>query len=292
MARFVSFKINIAKPNYILDEYQAYIGLSLRQLKATATRAVRVRRTSDNTETDIGFVKGDFDTATFSSFIGVSEGRIVTLYDQSGAGRNATQNSQALQPRIDLNIKNGKPAIFWNGGQVLSYAGVNFLSGLNPSFSIITTFSTTNISTVNDLFTGSESQFLPGGAGGVYYGQRINTDGSFRIYKRFNGSSDKNVTSAVSQIAINNWYINENYSNAGTIQNYLNNTQIITNGDLTGANSTYNLIDIGCLRANGVTGGTAFYKGYSADIIGLDTYDEVNAGENIKNSTNSYYNIF
>lgn len=85
----------------------------LRQLRsAYSGSAVRVRRSSDSTEQDIGFDgSGEFDSASFSSFVGGGTGYVKTLYDQSGNGRNATQATTGSQPQIEASSINGKYAI-------------------------------------------------------------------------------------------------------------------------------------------------------------------------------------
>jgi hypothetical protein len=74
--------------------------LSLRKLISTATNSIRVRRSSDNTEQDIGFVGNSLDTASLASFVGAGNGFVVTFYDQTGNGEHATQATAANQPRI------------------------------------------------------------------------------------------------------------------------------------------------------------------------------------------------
>lgn len=65
--------------------------------------AVRVRRSSDNTLTDIGFLgNGDFDATSYLAFIGGGNGFAHTLYDQSGNSRNQVQATAAAQPQIGV----------------------------------------------------------------------------------------------------------------------------------------------------------------------------------------------
>jgi len=61
--------------------------------------AIRVRRSSDNAEQDIGFSGGTLDTNALTSFVS-QDGYVVTWYDQSGNNRDATQSTQADQPQI------------------------------------------------------------------------------------------------------------------------------------------------------------------------------------------------
>lgn len=74
---------------------------SLRRVRtAYAGFAIRVRRSNDSVETDIGFVSGRLDTAALLAHCGGNSGSIVTWYDQSGNGRNMAQALAARQPRI------------------------------------------------------------------------------------------------------------------------------------------------------------------------------------------------
>lgn len=84
----------------LLDSYTAAVGYSLRRLRTAYTgSAVRVRRSSDNAEQDIGFVSGRLDTASLLSFCGAGNGFVTTWYDQVGTN-NAGQGTAADQPQI------------------------------------------------------------------------------------------------------------------------------------------------------------------------------------------------
>ena len=72
----------------------------LRRLHPDAVNAVRVRRSSDNTETDIGFSGDHLDTSALTTFVGAGNGFIKTWYDQSGNGRDLTQTTTANQAKV------------------------------------------------------------------------------------------------------------------------------------------------------------------------------------------------
>lgn len=106
--------------SYLLDTYTgATVGYALHKLSSTATNCIRIRRSSDNTEQDIGFVGEDLDTAAISSFVGSNSAYIKTWYDQSGNGNNLTQTTNSKQPRIvnvgTLDIRNALPAMVLDG---------------------------------------------------------------------------------------------------------------------------------------------------------------------------------
>lgn len=86
----------------LLDTYTGAAGAySLRKLRtAYSGSCLRVRRSSDSTEQDIGFAgSGLIDTASLLSFCGAGDGFVTTWYDQVGSA-NAPQANTALQPRI------------------------------------------------------------------------------------------------------------------------------------------------------------------------------------------------
>jgi len=94
---------------------------SLRKLRGSYSgSAIRVRRSSDDTEQDIGFdAAGGLDTAGLLSFVGAGNGFVKTWYDQSGNSKNVTQTTAASQPQIVSSgsvISQGtRPALSFDG---------------------------------------------------------------------------------------------------------------------------------------------------------------------------------
>jgi hypothetical protein len=108
--------------NLLLDDYpNAAAAYSLRKLdKDYAGNCIRVRRSNDNAESDIGFTSsGDLDTATLKTFVGANNGLVVRWYDQSGSARDASQSTAANQPRIVnagvVERQNNKVAVVYDG---------------------------------------------------------------------------------------------------------------------------------------------------------------------------------
>jgi len=96
----------------------ASLGLSLRLLDRNYTGfCIKVRRSSDNNELDIGFVNNELDIVSLLNFVGSGDGKVIIWYDQSGNGNNATQITASKQPTIvgngSLILDNGKPAILF-----------------------------------------------------------------------------------------------------------------------------------------------------------------------------------
>ena len=137
MRRFVYYGASRAAASLLLDLYPATAAYSLRKLRTAYTgSAIRVRRSSDNAEQDIGFSGGELDTASLLSFVGVGNGFVTTWYDQQGAN-NLTQGSSALQPQIvsssSLITRGGKAAVKFLNSRLLYNANVFNTGGLNTS---------------------------------------------------------------------------------------------------------------------------------------------------------------
>jgi hypothetical protein len=120
---------------FLLDTYtSAAAAYSLRKLRSAYTgSAIRVRRSSDNTEQDVGFSSAfGLDTSSLTSFCGSGNGFVTTWYDQSGNGRNATQTTAANQPQNvsagSVLNENSKPSLK--------------IDGINDEFALSSTITT------------------------------------------------------------------------------------------------------------------------------------------------------
>jgi hypothetical protein len=133
----------------LLDTYTgAAVAYSLRKLRTAYTgAAIRVRRSSDNTEQDFGFVANVLDTASLLTFCGAGNGFVTTFYDQSGNGKNVTQSTAIRQPQIvssgSVLTLNTKPTIrlskannqYWSNNTVnaINNASFNWVGGITGS---------------------------------------------------------------------------------------------------------------------------------------------------------------
>lgn len=108
--------------SFLLDDYPNVAGnsYSLRNLKSTTTNVIRVRRSTDNLESD--FSASDITDGTLASFCGEGIGKdgfVVKWYDQTGGDH--LKNTAALeQPKIvedgAVILENGKPCVKFDGG--------------------------------------------------------------------------------------------------------------------------------------------------------------------------------
>ena len=119
--------IYAATADKLLDTYTgAAAAFSVRLLdKDYSGNCMRIRRDSDDSETDIGFDgSGDLDTSAIATHCGSANGYVVTWYDQANVGgtaNNATQSTGGDQPQI----YNGSAVITTNGKPALNFDGSN-----------------------------------------------------------------------------------------------------------------------------------------------------------------------
>lgn len=107
----------------LLDTYSGAAAAysAARRLSSTYTGSlIRVRRSSDNTEQDIGYDSNNvLDESALTTFVGANSAYITIWYDQSGNGNNATQTTAVNQPRIvnagTIDKINGKPSMLFDG---------------------------------------------------------------------------------------------------------------------------------------------------------------------------------
>jgi hypothetical protein len=127
--------------NYVLDAFPgAVAAYSLRKLRYNYKGPViRVRRSSDNAEQDIGFdgdgIGSRLDERALLAFVGNANGFVTMWYDQSGNGMDQTRVTANEQPQIVTNgtiyTDNGKHAIYFDGTK--SFRSINTISLTSPA---------------------------------------------------------------------------------------------------------------------------------------------------------------
>jgi len=134
----------------LLDLYPgAAAAYSVRKLRNAYTgSAIRVRRSSDNTEQNIGFTSaGNLDTTALTTFCSGTDGFVTTWYDQSTNLVNVTQTTALIQPQI---VSSGSVITSTGIGAAkpsLSFAGTRYLLRAFLNFTDYSTFSIQKLST-------------------------------------------------------------------------------------------------------------------------------------------------
>lgn len=261
----------------LLDAYpNAAAAYSLRKLRSAYTgSAIRVRRSSDNTEQDIGFsVLGGLDTSSLTSFCGSGDGFVTTWYDQSGNANNATQSTAINQPQIvssgSVILENTKPTISWLSG----------LSGLD-----FTTFSASSVTMFMVIKAKNDPALTQGDSGFVTFGTYTSLnhypfidgniyEGSFSTVRHTIG----NPTTLLSQLNLYNAF-----SKSGNYTSYLNGTQIFT--------TSTNTVGINSSPKIGSKSTTAGMNSFLSELI-IYPSDESSNRTGIESNINTYYGIY
>jgi hypothetical protein len=282
---------SFASFTFLLDLFpNAAAAYSLRKLRsAYSGNAIRVRRSSDNAEQDIGFVNNILDISSLLSFVGASDGFVRTWYDQGVAGRNGNQTTLARQPRIVnsgvLETLNSKPCInTYQQNQFRDFqTTLSNLQALPVSIVSVYKIDTLPTNPFNNITFNIGGTVSAGGGG---------------RYEQFNNNLDNNVTNRRNSIGTSpSTNIVEGFSIPKIFGSYFTPTQVESrlNGvDATPAaysgtqftsGSNFNLINANANESQ-FHGSKRFFE----QIIYLnDKYSDRIA---IESNINSFYNIY
>lgn len=265
----------------ILDTYSgAGSAFSVaRRLSSTYTGSlIRVRRSSDNTEQDIGYDSNNvLDESALTTFVGANNGFVTKIYDQSGNSAFASQSTAANQPQIVSSgtiIKvNSKPAMQFNGtSSSMTYNSNPFYTKNTYSFFDVAKYNSTNAfynmliaTSDNDIeirraAAGDSMQFIMGGTSGAAPTSSIAINNLQRLFSFYRKSSVEAKA-----------YINNTADGTATPNS---NTQ---------ANTTLYL---------GSRGGSSFIlDGYMQEVL-IFTTDQSANHSNINGNINTFYSIY
>lgn len=261
--------IAVVGSDLLLDSFpSASVAYGMRKLdKDYSGNCIRVRRGSDNTESDIGFVNGNLDTASLKTFVGTSTsdtGYVVTWYDQSGNSRNATQATAANQPYIiwggvvTRQGTNNMPSIRYNGGSEQLTAG-SFTLG-QPSTHFLLGKS-----------DGTNNRHFVDGQGGAR--QLIGVSGGNLIL--FAGS------------VLNHAAISTNYNIHSALFNSTSSTIAVNAGSTTTGNAGTSSMNLGIVIGTGAGSGNGLI-GYIGEYIVYNS-DKTSSMTAIRTNINNYY---
>ncbi len=105
-----------------------------KKLVSSATKCLRVKRSSDNTELDIGFNGNNLDTAALLAFVGAGNGTVSKLYDQAGShdfGAGAGSLPLIVESGVVCNFNN-HPAVKFDGS-TMDMSSTGTASTLQPA---------------------------------------------------------------------------------------------------------------------------------------------------------------
>ena len=143
---------------FVLDDYPAHVACSLQKLRsAYEGSAIRVRRSSDNAEQDIGFTGDDIDSSSLLTFVGAGDGFVTIAYDQVGSS-NFTQTTAARQPKV---VSSGVMITDTNGLAAIDFDGNDYM--LNSAIRVHAVLDFYRVGSTTDtsyiFLTGTSSQY-------------------------------------------------------------------------------------------------------------------------------------
>jgi hypothetical protein len=281
---------------YLVDSNKRSVvaAYSIRKLSKSYTGpCVRVRRSSDDTEYDVGFNgNGNLDENSLLGFLNGSDGFVSVWFDQSGLSRHAVQSGSTQQPRIALagviDKENGKPCLFFDGSN--DYLGNNSvgvaLSGNDAPKSLICVHKYVNATVNAQLVTcGRSTSQEPI----LALGTRSTTSVAYTYANRddVGGASFPQI---ITNIFANNTTLRMIcVYNTGTLGNIvINNEYVANNGNLDMGNVTYNQFAIGALWRSTPT---SFANVDIQEVIIYST-DEFQNRSIIETDINKYYKLY
>lgn len=276
---------------YLLDSYpNAAAAYSLRKLRgAYSGSAIRVRRSSDNTQSDIGFNgSGGLDTTALTTFVGSGNGFVSIWYDQSGNGRNATQTTLTYQFPIVLAgvvyTTNSKPAMYLNGSGSLTKLDLptGFLNAA-------TNLSLQMVVNIDNRTGENNAIFGPGSTFSAGLEILLLTFYSYRSYLRINNTA-RNVNSAEAYQLWNDnvQSLTEIYGNTTNVSAYKNNSSVtLTNSTAMPTLNFNGIYNIGNYAGNNASKN----YGYIQELI-IYTTNQLSNRSGIATNINSYYTIY
>jgi hypothetical protein len=277
----------------LLDVYTgAAAAYSLRKLRTAYTgAAIRVRRSSDNTEQDIGFVGVDLDTVSLKNFVGANSGFVTTWYDQSTNARNATQTTAANQPRVvnagAIERIAGKPSLFFDGSNDNLRADnvSDDFTGEDKPVTAFVIVNKTNTNTIG-IISGFGRSTNTNPILGVH---RMNASPSFEFQIRDNsGTLILRPASNISYAANTNYLftINSTGTAVNIYINSINRTPVINSVNVTSL--TLDRYTIGAITLPTTS---TYFGGYISENI-LYASDNSSNRTGIETNINSFYAIY
>lgn len=275
--------------NLPLDNVSASLAVSTRKLSSSYSgNCIRVRRSSDNTEQDIGFSGNALDTSSLLSFVGANDGFVVRWYDQSGNGRYFNQSTTANQPQI---VSSGSVVTGVGGEPALNCDGSNdgfSLLNSNATSTTISNIITASAYTAFSIFTLDTISTSTGatyvtpylwGDSGRYIGLHFMNTNKLRFYN-WDGSEDY----AELTVSTGTEYLAETRHESSTLYAKVNNGSEAS----AASGNTSNVLGSPQLATNS----TLFFDGKVTEVIFYNSALSSGDRSTVSTALNNYYTIF
>lgn len=275
----------------LLDTYSgASAAYSLRRLSSTYTgNLIRVRRSSDNAEQNIGFVNNVLDTASLLSFCGAGNGFVTTWYDQSGNNNNLTQTGAVYQPRIvnggAIETDGSKPSIRFAPSNSTPLFGGDILKVGSNSLCVYFVAKSNNTGYGQNIYVKSLT-----GPASSRYGFYNATDNKANSFVISSSNTDESIASTVASNA-RNLYSSEYIANTN-FKLYRNGVNEATRTPVTTIGTSSFEFQIGA--GNSGTGGQGYGYELNGNIQEMIFYlsNQSSNRTGIESNINTFYTIY
>lgn len=275
-----------------LDYYTANLvgawSVARRLLSSYTGSLIRIRRSSDSTESNIGYdADGNLDTAAITSFVGANSAYVTKIYHQNG-GSDLAQATAANQPRIvnagTIDTMGGLPAALFDGSN-------DYMTSATQNVDRVALYSACR----NGAAVGSYMTLYSQPAGATWSGDLARLTGRW-----INSLTRWEVmTESVTYLAgrspsgvINTSYLLEhhyNQTNALPAQNGAEGTGVALSGNITDSAESF---FVGTYHLSGIADANGLWNGHVGELIlwneGLDS----SARSARRNIVNSYWSIY
>jgi hypothetical protein len=276
--------------NLLLDDYSgAAAAYSLRKLRTAYTgSAIRVRRSNDNTEQDIGFTaSGDLDTAALKTFVGAGNNGFVTVWYDQSSSNNLTQTTATRQARIInagvIDRQSGRPVVFFDGNDNLFTSADITHTDYSVFSAVYFRTAATAANVVGDLYRSNGVSNI------IRFGGNVTasfTNERITLYNAESGVKGFAYTGA--DIAVGSYVYSILYTYINTLSIYQNATNLtLQNVAFTASNypKSFRVLGGGTTTTNGTYASNVF------EFI-LYTSDQSSNRSGIETNINSYYGIY
>lgn len=181
----VAQAIQYAGPGDVVPNAVMWWGLRAYSVAMAGTKAVRIRRDSDNTEQDFNTLSnGNLDIASISSFIGAANAFVTKLYDQSGNGRDLSQSTAGQQPQLQFSVLGSLPGLLFTAANNTVLNTASIISGSLP-------FTVSSVAKIVD--NGVVQSLTVSNDGGSTFPNVYYNPGTPPVANMYNGNPDAGV---------------------------------------------------------------------------------------------------
>lgn len=258
----------------ILDGYTTNLDIALGPVLLVpnyAGNCIRIRRSSDNAEQDIGFNGIHLDTAAINSFCSGTNGFVKTWYSQTGS-YNATQAATASQPKIydsstGIELDNLIPTLDFDGSN--DYLQTSYSS--------------------NNNYTAFWVQTPVSNVGGTVIGRG---DSNSRHVVSKSGASNRVIHYRLGGFAIETDIVNSRYLGYALVQQSSSSCRVGVNGTTGTTTSSLGSGTLANMCIGAERSSINIYGNSRIQVLAIYSGDQSSNRAGIESAINNFFNVY